>query len=147
MNAADLTHYLYQNIPLAKASAIEIFSVNNHSATAVAPLEANCNPHQTAFGGSQYVVGLSCAWMLVFNWLVKEGLANDYRLVIREGKVVYKKPIAKQLKAKVEVSDHAREDFLQSLLNGENKVSIALQVELNDGASRLDLELVSLKTS
>lgn len=65
MTPTELTSFLHEQIPLARALSIEIIKADDHEALVMGPLAPNRNHMGTAFGGSlSAVLILSC-----YTWL------------------------------------------------------------------------------
>lgn len=90
-DALELQQYLHDHIPLSKAMAVSVVSVDGTEVVLRAPLAPNINHRETVFGGSASAVAILAAWSLLHTRLRSEGLAS--RLVIQRNAMEYGQPI------------------------------------------------------
>jgi thioesterase domain-containing protein len=57
--------YLHEHIPLSKAMAVSVLSIDENGVILSAPLLPNINHRSTAFGGSISAVTILSAWTFV----------------------------------------------------------------------------------
>lgn len=91
MLPADVEQYLHQHIPLSRAMAVAVVSVDESGVVLSAPLAPNINHRETVFGGSASAVAILAAWSLLHSRLHGEGIAS--RLVIQRNTMEYEQPI------------------------------------------------------
>ena len=89
--------YLYEQIPLSRAIAVQVLEVTNNSVILAAPLQPNINHRSTVFGGSASALAILSAWTLVNFRLRNEGIKT--RLVIQKNTMSYDKPITSDFEA------------------------------------------------
>ena len=91
MLPAELEQYLHEHIPLSKAMAVCVVSVEEGAVVLRAPLAPNINHRETVFGGSASALAILAAWSLLHTRLRSEGIAS--RLVIQRNTMEYEQPI------------------------------------------------------
>lgn len=104
---------LYKNIPITEDMQMAVVELNDQSVILKAPLPANINHHQTAFGGSIYSLAVLSCWVLVHNTLKNLNHKLDY-IVIQSGNMEYLNPITDEFFAKSNWNS-SLEDFLKTL--------------------------------
>jgi thioesterase domain-containing protein len=82
---------LYRDIPLARAMQVRVEHAQADELRLRLPLQANCNPHGTQFGGSLYCAALLAGWGWLHLRLQEAGLAGA--VVIRDAQVSYLLPV------------------------------------------------------
>ncbi|HVN43702.1 MAG TPA: YiiD C-terminal domain-containing protein [Steroidobacteraceae bacterium] len=87
----QLTQYLHAQIPLSRAMAVSVQSIDAEAVTLEAPLDPNINHRRTLFGGSASAVAMLASWSLLHVRLRSEGIAT--RLVIQRNTMEYLQPI------------------------------------------------------
>ena len=82
---------LHRDIPLSRAMQVRVASWQNHELRLQLPLQANCNLHDTMFGGSLYCGALLAGW----GWLHLRLQEADMHgaVVIRDAQISYLSPI------------------------------------------------------
>jgi thioesterase domain-containing protein len=83
--------YLHKHIPLSKAMAVSVTSIDLSGVTLSAPLQPNINHRSTVFAGSISAVSILSAWTLVHVRL--QTLTIPCQIVIQSSKIDYTKPI------------------------------------------------------
>lgn len=74
MDAARLTRFLHEHIPVTRAMALEVTDRGPTHLVIRAPIGPNRNPHDTVFGGTLSTLGLVSGWTLVQAALDDAGL-------------------------------------------------------------------------
>jgi thioesterase domain-containing protein len=97
MLPAELEQYLHEHIPLSKAMAVSVVSVEQGAVILKAPLAPNINHRETVFGGSASALAILAAWSLLHTRLRAEHGAS--RLVIQRNTMEYEQPIAGEFTA------------------------------------------------
>ncbi len=128
-SAADLERYLHEKIPLTTATGVRVAECDDAHLVLTAPLAANHNHLGTAFGGSLHALATLSGYGLLW-WLLRR---PDSHIVIRESKMVYKRPVRGDLRAVCRSPsttdlEHFRRDFYR-----RGKARISLQAVLEDG--------------
>lgn len=83
---------LYKNIPVTESMQMSVAQLSDKSVTLKAPLPANINHHQTAFGGSIYSLAVLSCWVLVHHTVRSLNHEVDY-IVIQNGNMEYLSPV------------------------------------------------------
>jgi len=98
MRPPELTQYIHERIPLAKAMGASVMVVEDDVVILQAPLEPNLNHRETVFGGSASALAILASWALLHVRLRSEGIAD--RLVIQRNVMEYQHPILGQFTAR-----------------------------------------------
>lgn len=98
-----ITAYLHEHIPLTAHMGIRVTSYNSQSVRLFAPLEANLNHRNTAFGGSLSTLGIMAGWTLLHIRLQEANIPN--RLVIQKSTMDFQKPAMGDLEVVCTQSD------------------------------------------
>jgi thioesterase domain-containing protein len=91
INLMAVEQYLHEHIPLSKAMAVSVTSIDDNGVILSAPLLPNINHRSTAFGGSLSAVTILSAWTLVHVRL--QPLSIPCQIVIQSSNINYLKPI------------------------------------------------------
>jgi thioesterase domain-containing protein len=97
MTPTELTNFLNEQIPLARALAIQIVSTGDDQVEVLAPLAPNSNHMGTAFGGSLGAVLILSCYTWLFHRLDQDGFSAH--VLIKEGKTDYLLPVESDLRA------------------------------------------------
>jgi len=128
IDLAAVEQYLHEHIPLSKAMAVSVTSINENGVILSAPLLPNINHRSTVFGGSISAVAILSAWTFVHVQL--QILAIPCRIVIQSNSVEYIKPIQDEFQAHcVTPSQRSWQRFI-SAVSKRGKGRIVLEVEL-----------------
>lgn len=90
-NCIAVEQYLYEHIPLSRAMAVSVTSIDSSGVMLSVPLQPNINHRSTAFGGSISAIAILSAWTLVHVRL--QALAIPCQIVIKSSNIDYTKPI------------------------------------------------------
>ena len=115
----------HQEIPLSKDMAIEVLSCNEPELHVCAALAPNVNVHGTAFAGSLYAIAALCGWGAT--WLALQRAGRPASIVIANGAIDYRKPVADTIHARCRFPDVD----LTGLVPGDKR-RFELQVQLGD---------------
>jgi len=66
LDSHEITRYLHEQIPITAAMEIEVAEFSGPSVRVTAPLAANLNHQQSAFGGSISTVGIVAGWAVLW---------------------------------------------------------------------------------
>ena len=116
--------YLYEQIPLSKAIAVQVVEVTNDLVILAAPLEPNINHRSTVFGGSASTLAILSAWTLVNFRLKSEGIKT--RLVIQKNTMSYDKPITNDFEAICSLPDRQAWSKFTNILQRKKKSRITV---------------------
>lgn len=97
MTPTELTSFLHEQIPLARALSIEIIKANDNEVEVMGPLAPNRNHMGTAFGGSLSAVLILSCYTWLFHRLEQAGFSAH--VLIKEGKTDYLQPVEEDLVA------------------------------------------------
>ena len=98
MQPVELERYLHQHIPLSKAMAVGVMSIEEGAVVLRAPLAPNINHRETVFGGSACALAILAGWALLHVRLRTAGIAS--RLVIQRNAMEYQRPILGEFTAR-----------------------------------------------
>ena len=145
MLPTELEQYLHEHIPLSKAMAVSVASVDQDEVILGAPLGPNINHRETVFGGSASALAILAAWSLLHTRLRSEGIAC--RLVIQRNTMEYEKPIAGAFTARSALVEPGRwQHFTRMLARmGKARISVVSVLEhAGQPVGRLTGEFVAL---
>jgi thioesterase domain-containing protein len=144
---AELERYLHEHIPLSKAMAVAVVSVDVGAVVLQAPLAPNTNQRDTVFGGSASALAILAAWSLLHVRLRAEGIAN--RLVIQRNTMDYERPIPGAFTARSLFEDPQRWQPFTHMLARKGKARITMSAVLEHAGGtvgRLSGEFVAIST-
>lgn len=90
MNPDQLQRYLHEHIPISRPLGVRVLAAGPELVRLAAPLEANLNHRQTAFGGSLSAVAILAGWSWLYLRLGGPGFTG--RIVIQHHSVDYVAP-------------------------------------------------------
>lgn len=128
MSPTELEHYLHEHIPLSKAMAVTVVSMNTDSVILGAPLAPNINHRETVFGGSASALAILAAWSLLHTRLRAEGFES--RLVIQRNTMAYDMPVAGAFSARSSLENPEDWQRFTRMLKRKGKARIAVQAAL-----------------
>jgi thioesterase domain-containing protein len=128
IDLAKVEQYLHEHIPLSKAMAVSVASINENGVILSAPLLPNINHRSTVFGGSISAVAILSAWTLVHVQL--QILAIPSRIVIQSNSVEYIKPVQDEFQAHCVTPPQRSWQRFISAVSKRGKGRIVLEVEL-----------------
>jgi thioesterase domain-containing protein len=141
----ELEQYLHAHIPLSKAMAVSVVSVEQSTVVLRAPLAPNINHRETVFGGSASALAILAAWSLLHTRLHAEGIAS--RLVIQRNTMEYEQPIHGEFTAQSTLEQPASwQQFTRTLARkGKSRIAV-VSVLRHDGqvVGRFTGEFVAL---
>jgi thioesterase domain-containing protein len=128
MRPAELERYLHEHIPLTRAMAVSVLSVDDHAVVLAAPLAPNTNQRDTVFGGSASALAILAAWSLLHVRLHAAGIASH--LVIQRNTMDYERPIAGAFTARALFEDPERWRRFTHTLARKGKARITMSAVL-----------------
>jgi len=124
----DVQDYLYDHIPITQHLGIQVMDATDTWIKLSAPLEANLNHRNTAFGGSLSSIGIMAGWALLHRWLTGQGLS--VRLVIQHSEMDFLKPVDDDFVAKCQFeSPDACARFI-NMLKRKGKARMTLNTDI-----------------
>lgn len=115
----ELEQYLHAHIPLSRAMAVSVVSVEASAVVLSAPLGPNINHREAVFGGSASLG----AWALLQVRLRNEGIAS--RLVIQRNTMEYERPILGEFTARSSFEQPEQWQQFVQMLKRKGKARIA----------------------
>lgn len=132
MNPATLTAVLHGLIPLTAAMGIHVDELDDERIVVTAPLSGNHNHAGSAFAGALYSLASIAGWAFLHQLLAREQLTAE--LVLGDGQIRYRHPVAGDLRAELRVPRADQEQLLTTLRRGR-KATMRLNVALPDAAN------------
>ncbi len=135
--------FLHEMIPLARAMGVGVEVSDDSSLVLIAPKEQNTNSLGTAFGGSLVslatLAGYGVVWELMREDRAPEAKAQ-WRIVIKESRAAYRKPVLGDLRAICErPAQAAINEFKETLARyGKAKLKLRTRV-VEDGQTAVDV--------
>ncbi len=124
----ELLKVLNHEIPITMSLGINVEKVSESEVSLSAPLEANLNHKQTAFGGSLYSVAVLTGWSMVYMLLEKYNV--DSHIVIQQSEIAYHLPVKQDIMASCEKpSEKVVKKFL-NVFKRKEKSRLSLKVEI-----------------
>lgn len=124
----ELEDYLYQEIPISKAIGVQVVSASTEKVILSAPLGANINHKQTAFGGSLHAVATLACWSLLH--LRLQSIGRSYQIVITKSEVDYVAPVDTDFQAVCQVPDEEVWQRFMKILKAKGKARLQLSATI-----------------
>jgi len=128
MLPVELERYIHEHIPLSKAMAVSVVSVEPGTVALQAPLAPNSNHQGTVFGGSASALAILAGWALLHVRLQAEGVAD--RLVIQRNTLEYQQPIGGTFSACSRLEHPERWQQFMAMLSRKGKARITVAARL-----------------
>jgi thioesterase domain-containing protein len=128
MLPAELERYIHEHIPLSKAMAVSVVSLDESTVALEAPLTPNLNHRGTVFGGSASALAILAGWALLHVRLHTAGVAD--RLVIQRNTIEYQQPILGSFTARSRLIHPDRWPHFTAMLARKGKARIAVAAVL-----------------
>ena len=148
VNCKAVEHYLHEHIPLSKAMAVSVDSIDESRVILSAPLVPNINHRSTAFGGSISAVAILSAWTFVHVWLMT--LSIPCRIVIQRNSIEYIKPIESDFQSHCIAPPQQKWERFIKTVSKRGKGRLVLEAEVYSGgllAGKFQGEYVAVKLS
>lgn len=124
--------FLHEMIPLAKAMGVGVEVSDERSLVLRAPKEQNKNSLNTAFGGSLVslatLAGYGVVWELMRN--EREAEKAEWRIVVKESRAAYRRPVLGDLRAICERPAHAAISEFKEALSRYGKAKLKLRASI-----------------
>lgn len=114
---AILEETLHRLIPLSRHMGVRVAGYDGTCLCLKAPLAANINHQQSAFGGSLFCLAALGGWGLIHLKLTEMGL--DCNTVVGETQASYLKPVREEILCQVDLPDDANRFFAQLTAEGK----------------------------
>lgn len=135
--------FFHEMIPLAKAMGVSVEMSDEQKLVLTAPHQLNKNSLNTAFGGSLVTLATLAGYGVVWELMRQENevAEPEWRIVIKESKAAYRKPVIGDLRAICErPAKAAIEEFKAALLRyGQAKLKLRTRI-IEDGATAVDVQ-------
>ncbi|HKY91064.1 MAG TPA: YiiD C-terminal domain-containing protein [Nevskiaceae bacterium] len=131
MDAARLTRFLHERIPVTAAMALEVTDRGPTHLVLRAPIGPNRNPHDTVFGGTLSTLGLVSGWTLLHAALDDAGL--DFKLVGQKSTSEFLAPGLADCVATASCDADALASFLADCrARGRGRITVDSRIASND---------------
>ncbi len=134
--------FLHEMIPLAKAMGVGVEVSDDRALTLRAPKEQNRNSLNTAFGGSLVSLATLAGYGVVWELMKNEKGADktEWRIVVKESRAAYRKPVLGDLRAICERPAHAAIAEFKEALARYGKAKLKLKASIvEDGQTAVDV--------
>jgi thioesterase domain-containing protein len=128
VDRSAVEQYLHEHIPLSKAMAVSVTTINETGVILSAPLLPNINHRNTVFGGSISAVAILSAWTFVHVRL--QILSLPCRIVIQSNSVEYLKPVEEEFQAHCITPFRQNWERFISAVSKRGKGRISLEAEI-----------------
>lgn len=139
-DAAALTSFLHQSIPLTAAMALELESCETDHVELKLPLEPNRNDKGCAFGGSLASAMTLAGWSLATLSLARAGLSGE--VFVAESGLRYLLPVWSDCLACARLSDPAAlpRAMTQLRRRGRARLQMLAEIRLPDGRTAASMQ-------
>jgi thioesterase domain-containing protein len=129
--------FLHEMIPLAKAMGVSVELSDDQKLVLAAPLEPNKNSINTAFGGSLVSLATLAGYGVVWE-LMRDADAvekPEWRIVVKESKAAYRRPVIGDLRAICERPAKAAIDEFKAALARYGQAKLKLRTRIVEGGN------------
>jgi thioesterase domain-containing protein len=131
MDAARLTRFLHERIPVTAAMALQVTERSPTRLVLRAPIAPNRNPHDTVFGGTLATLGIVSGWTLVQAALDDAGL--PHKLVGQKSESEFLAPGLSDCIATAGCTAEVLEAFLDACrTRGRGRITVSSRIDSND---------------
>lgn len=127
---SGLQDFLYENIPLTKAMALQPESITDSKITIKAPLANNINDKGSVFGGSSSALMIISAWSLIK--ILCDSHKIDADIVIHENICKWHKPLYDELTIEAELDDSYDFEQVRDKIENNRHFRINCDIKLLD---------------
>lgn len=127
-NPADITRFLHEKIPLARAMDARVESIGAKGLVITAPMKANHNHLGTAFGGSIAALATLAGYAMLWQALGD----RDAHVVIRDSQMGFRHPVTGTLRAVCPQPDETELKKFRARFARAGKARITLRVTLEE---------------
>lgn len=132
---AAMERYLHDHIPITAHLGVEVISFESGTIRLKAPLAANINHRDTAFGGSLSALGILAGWAAIHFSLQRAGLAS--RIVIQRSNTAFLAPGDEDFVATASLPDNASWERFCAMLQKRGRARLTLACEVATGKNRI----------
>jgi len=127
--------YLHEHIPITAHVGVEVRAFGDGAIRLRAPLAANINHRDTAFGGSLSSLGILAGWGLIHFTLQQLGLPS--RIVIQSSRMDFLAPGDADFEAVASLPEAKAWERFCTMLQKKGRARITLPSEVRIGASQV----------
>lgn len=134
--------FLHEMIPLAKSMGVAVEMSDEQKLVLAAPLEPNKNSINTAFGGSLVSLATLAGYGVVWELMREVGEKKpSWRIVVKESKASYRRPVIGDLRAICERPAKAAIDEFRAALERYGQAKLKLHARIvEDGNTAVDFQ-------
>jgi thioesterase domain-containing protein len=103
LQPSELERHLHAQIPLSRAMAVKVVSIDDLAVVLSAPFAPNTNDHGSVFGGSAAALAMLASWSLLHTRLRAAGIVAQ--VVIQRSSIEYLRPIAGEFVARATLGE------------------------------------------
>jgi len=119
---------LYRDIPLSRAMQVRVASWQAHELRLHLPLQANCNLHDSMFGGSLYCGALLAGWGWLHLRLQEE--SRKGAVVIKDAQISYLLPVTGGAQALCSAPEPAQWDRFVAIFQRRGVARLQLESQV-----------------
>ncbi|MGL1888586.1 MAG: thioesterase domain-containing protein [Reichenbachiella sp.] len=128
----EILEYIHEHIPITAHLEASITEYSGNTLSVGAPLEANINHRNSAFGGSLSAIGILSGWALLFVKLKELSVSN--RLVIQNSSFDFLAPATSDFVASAELPDSIEYDTFLKVFKRKGKARIKINSKVYCGS-------------
>lgn len=129
----DMESYLHEHIPITAHFGVEVTAFGDGSIRLRAPLAANINHRDTAFGGSLSSLGILAGWGLIHFALQQRGLPS--RIVIQSSRMDFLAPGDADFEATAALPDAVGWERFCTMLEKKGRARLTLPSVVTIGST------------
>ena len=124
----EINQHLHEQIPMTAQMGIRVQSFSDEGVIATAPLKANINHQQSAFGGSIAALGIVTGFVAIWGSLQLRTISAE--LVIQHSETEFSKPGLADMESRSRtLSENALESFTTTLTdNGTARILVTSDI-------------------
>lgn len=124
----EVLEYVHEHIPITSHFGVELANYTGESLEVLAPLDANINHRNSAFGGSLSAIGILSGWALLFIKMRELEMKN--RLVIQSSSFQFTAPVTGDFVARCQLPEIDKYERFLKILTRKGRARIALDSEI-----------------
>lgn len=128
LTIAEINEHLHTQIPITRSMGIKVVKFCATAVHTSAPLEANINHQESAFGGSIATLGIITGFVAIWGYLKLQ--AKEAELVIQHSETEFSKPaLGPMLAESRNLSEMAMKEFVASLEStGKSRILVTSDI-------------------